>query len=391
VPSNPDDPITFTCALEARHETVYFLAKLIHEHCERTGTRRGTRALGPFRHAVMVLRWFLDGTRIRQLAADNHIGKTTCYDRLHEAIDLLAALAPDVQEAIFTASAAGATHLNLDGTLIHTDGVTMKGPNDADLWWSGKHRRHGGNVKVLADPAGFPIWVSGVRPGREHDTTCAKAAPGLLAALAVCESEYQMPTLTDLGYLNVSPAIRHPFKKPKGGELTEAQTTYNTLIRGVHGVAERANALFKETFATLQLVSLSPTRIGAIAKAALVLLHLEHDRPLPGGYAKLRLVTRKSSLAAFGDPRVAAAPIAARLGVRSRGGGWHLGSCHSRLWQYGADVGSADWGTARGTASLPHRPDHRVGRRGGTRRPGGAHRPRIWHGRGVGSADRGAA
>ena len=45
----------------------------------------------------------------------------------------------------------------------------------------------------------------------------------------MCESEYQIPTLTDLGYLNVSPAIRHPFKKPKGGELTEAQATYNTL------------------------------------------------------------------------------------------------------------------------------------------------------------------
>ena len=57
----------------------------------------------------------------------------------------------------------------------------MKGPNDADLWWSGKHRHHGGNIQVLADPAGFPIWVSGVRPAREHDTTCAKAAPGLLA------------------------------------------------------------------------------------------------------------------------------------------------------------------------------------------------------------------
>jgi hypothetical protein len=108
VPSIPDDPITFTCALEARRETVYFLAKLIHEHCERTGTRRGTRALGPFRHAVMVLRWFLDGTGVRQLAADNHIGKTTCYDRLHEATGLLAALAPDVHEAILAASAAGA-------------------------------------------------------------------------------------------------------------------------------------------------------------------------------------------------------------------------------------------------------------------------------------------
>jgi hypothetical protein len=51
-------------------------------------------------------------------------------------------------------------------------------------------------------------------------------------------------------------------------------------------MAERANALLKETFAALQPVSLSPHRIGAITKAALVLLHLEHGRPLPGGYAK---------------------------------------------------------------------------------------------------------
>ena len=50
-------------------------------------------------------------------------------------------------------------------------------------------------------------------------------------------------------------------------------------------MAERANALFKETFAALQLVSLSPTRSGAITKAALVLLHLEHGRPIPGGHS----------------------------------------------------------------------------------------------------------
>jgi hypothetical protein len=37
----PDDPIAFTCTLEARRETVYF------EHCDRAGTRRGTRVLGP--------------------------------------------------------------------------------------------------------------------------------------------------------------------------------------------------------------------------------------------------------------------------------------------------------------------------------------------------------
>ena len=56
---------------------MYFLAKLIGEHCERTGTRRGTRALGPFRQAVLALRWLLDATRVRRLAADNRIGAIT--------------------------------------------------------------------------------------------------------------------------------------------------------------------------------------------------------------------------------------------------------------------------------------------------------------------------
>jgi hypothetical protein len=218
------------------------------------------------------------------LAADNVIGKSTAYDYVHEAIDVLAALAPCVHDALAAVRASGATHVNLDGTLIHTDRVAMRGPNDADLWWSGKHKHHGGNVQVLSYPDGFPCWVSDVRPGREHDTTCAKKAQGLLPALEFYEDEYQIPTLTDLGYISLSPAIRHPFKKPKGRDLTDRQTAFNALIRGVHAPSERANALLKETFAALQMVSLSPSRIGAIAKAALVLLHLEHGRPLPGGY-----------------------------------------------------------------------------------------------------------
>jgi hypothetical protein len=286
VPSFADEPVTFTAALGASRETVYFLAGLLHRQRSELGTRRGTRTLGPFRQAVLVLRWFLDATRVAQLAADNAIALSTAYTRLHEGIDALARLAPDLHEALLAAKAAGATHLNLDGTLIHTDRVATKGPNGADLWWSGKHKHHGGNVQVLSYPDGFPGWTSEVRPGREHDTTCAKAASGLLDALAVYEAECGMPTLTDLGYQNLSPAIRHPYKKPKGGQLTEAQTTYNTAVRGVHGVAERANALLKETFAALQKVSLDPRRIGAITKAALVLLHLEHGRPLPGGYWK---------------------------------------------------------------------------------------------------------
>ena len=95
-----------------------------------------------------------------------------------------------------------------------------------------------------------------------------------------------MPTLTDLDYEGLAgPALRMPVKKTKGVELSEADKQYNLMIRGVHGVAERANSLLKTTFKALRRVSVCPWRIGVIAKAALVLLHLEHGRPLPAHHA----------------------------------------------------------------------------------------------------------
>jgi len=69
-------------------------------------------------------------------------------------------------------------------------------------------------------------------------------------------------------------------KKLKGVELKEDQRQYNLLVRGVHAIAERVNSLLKTIFKALRRVSTCPWRIGAIAKAAIVLLHLEHGRPL---------------------------------------------------------------------------------------------------------------
>jgi hypothetical protein len=31
-----------------------------------------------------------------------------------------------------------------------------------------------GSVQVLTDPTGFPLWISGVRPGSTHDLTAAR-------------------------------------------------------------------------------------------------------------------------------------------------------------------------------------------------------------------------
>ncbi|MDQ0933301.1 hypothetical protein QFZ49_003241 [Streptomyces turgidiscabies] len=55
----------------------------------------------------------------------------------------------------------------------------------------------------------------GVRPGREHDTTCAKAAAGLMVALERAAAE-GMPTLIDLGHEGLAgSALRIPVKKVK--------------------------------------------------------------------------------------------------------------------------------------------------------------------------------
>ena len=94
---------------------------------------------------------------------------------------MLAARKPSLHGALLAAKAAGHTHVILDGTLIPTDRISTPGPTrGVDLWWSGKHRHHGGNIQVVSAPDGWPLWTSPVRPGREHDTTAARADPDLL-------------------------------------------------------------------------------------------------------------------------------------------------------------------------------------------------------------------
>lgn len=182
--------------LDVGRETAETLARLLREHRDRLGTRKNTRALGAFKQGILVLRWFVDGTRLAQLARDNQISVPTAYRYLHEGLTVLADHAPDLSTALERAAAAGYTHLNLDGTVIRTDRVAAPGPNGADLWWSGKHKHHGGNVQVISAPNGWPLWVSPVRPGREHDTTCARNH-GLIDALNRLAAALSVPTLTD--------------------------------------------------------------------------------------------------------------------------------------------------------------------------------------------------
>lgn len=279
------DPVSYTAVLPIGEPTVAYVSGLLDAERRRRRTRRGRRALGSWRHAVLVLRWFLDATRVAQLALDNQISGSTAYRYLHEGIDVLAAVAPGLHGALLAARSAGHTHVSLDGTLICTDRSKAIGPTaKVDLWWSGKHHHHGGNVQVVTAPDGWPLWTSPVRPGREHDVTCARTHPGLLDALTGW-ADPEHVVLADLGYLGEDTRLVCPIKKSttpdrsgKKATLTVEQRTVNALHSATRALAERGNSLLKTTFKVLRRVSFCPWRIGAITAAALVLLHHEHNR-----------------------------------------------------------------------------------------------------------------
>jgi hypothetical protein len=58
------DPVSYTAALPIGEPTVAFLSRLLAGDRTQRRTRKGRRALGCYRHAMLVLRWFLDGTRV---------------------------------------------------------------------------------------------------------------------------------------------------------------------------------------------------------------------------------------------------------------------------------------------------------------------------------------
>ncbi len=144
------------------------------------------------------------------------------------------------------------------------------------MWWSGKHKHHGGNIQVITAPDGFPLWVSPVRPGRQHDTTAARSHDGLLDSLAAWATS-ERKVLADLGYLGEAHHLTVPAKAVKGAELGVDTKTANLLHSCVRAIGERGNALIKN-YKAARRVTLSPDRVGPITAAILVLLHTEHDR-----------------------------------------------------------------------------------------------------------------
>jgi DDE superfamily endonuclease len=86
-----------------------------------------------------------------------------------------------------------------------------------------------------------------------------------------------LPTLADPGYDGAGIGIHIPVKQPPGGqELHIAARTRNALQRSLRCLGERGFALLTQRWRILQHITASPSKIGDITRAALVLTHFVH-------------------------------------------------------------------------------------------------------------------
>ncbi len=93
--------------------------------------------------------------------------------------------------------------------MIEIDRVAARNENGHHLWYSGKHKTQGGNVQIVVDPSGFPVWSNPVEPGSVHDTAAAREhCLGALYAAATSG----LLTLTDKGYQCARIGVHSPVK-----------------------------------------------------------------------------------------------------------------------------------------------------------------------------------
>jgi DDE superfamily endonuclease/Helix-turn-helix of DDE superfamily endonuclease len=274
--------IAYRAMVDVPKELVTYVARLLAAHRRAIGTPRGSRKLTCARQALMVLVWFRKNEDIALLAAGFGVSRATGYRYIAEGRQVLAAHAPDLHEALQQVAACGWAYVVLDGSLIGTDRLaetttSVKG-DTIDAWYSGKHRRPGGNIQAFMRPDGVPIWVSDVMPGHLHDLTCAERQQ-ILAAACWAASQLNLPTLADCGYEGAGHGVYTPIRRPADGRVLAVDNrTYNSLLRAQRAVGERGFALLKGRWRVLRHVTASPRHIGDIARGALVLSTFLHDQ-----------------------------------------------------------------------------------------------------------------
>jgi hypothetical protein len=249
----------YRSSLPLSRSSLDYLTKLVRR-C-RAKLRSKGRVLTAGKQALMTLAYLKKGETFAQLAAGFGVGTTTAWRYINEVVMWLSARSPKLHQALARASKDGLTHLILDGTLIPIDRLRADRP-----FYSGKHKKHGVNLQVIAGPDGKIIWVSGAVPGSIHDLTAARNW-GIIRALAACG----LVVLADKGYIGADPAVLTPYK---GSNKPASQKQANRSHATLRGPGERTNAQLK-SWKILTKLRCCPFRAGHLAKAIHVLQNRE--------------------------------------------------------------------------------------------------------------------
>ncbi|MBB0242849.1 IS5 family transposase [Streptomyces alkaliphilus] len=245
------------CGLHVSSRSLTFLAARLREHRRRIGSR--WRRLPVGRQALPVLAHLRNGTTYAQLAAGFEVGTSTVYRYINEAVELLAALAPTLDEAVRTASRKA--YVLIDGTLLPIDRIAADRP-----LYSGKHKKHGMNVQVLADPFGRLLWASPALPGAVHDVRAAREH-GIVDAL----TEVGIACWADKGYRGAGGTVRTPYRG-RWETLSAGQQAVNRSHAKIRALVEQAVATLK-SWRLLRKLRCSTTRTTGLIQAVLT-LHL---------------------------------------------------------------------------------------------------------------------
>ncbi|MFD9420971.1 transposase family protein [Streptomyces goshikiensis] len=191
----------------------------------------------------------------RTLAVGFGIGLATVYQYIAEADEVLAALAPTLEQA--RSGAANKAFAILDGTLLSIVRIA------ADRsYHSGKRERHGMNIQVIADAFGL-LWASPALLGAIHDVKAARTHDIIEAPI-----QADIRTWADKG-------IRQPraIRVPYGGRwstLPAGKRAVNSSRARLRAVGKQANATLK-SWRLLRKLRCSTARITDIVKAVLSL------------------------------------------------------------------------------------------------------------------------
>ncbi|MBA9048478.1 hypothetical protein BJ996_007421 [Streptomyces phaeogriseichromatogenes] len=262
--------LVYPSGVDVSSSTLRSLAARLREHRRALGTR--WRRLNAGRQALLTLAHLRNGQPYAQLAAGFGIGTTTAYRYITEAVNLLAALAPTLTEAVRAASKKA--YVILDGTLLPIDRIAADRP-----FYSGKHKKHGMNVQVIADPKGRLMWASPALAGAVHDVRAAREH-GIIEALV----EAGITCWADKGYQGAGGTIRLPYRG-RWDSLSTGQQAVNRSHAKIRALVEQAIATLK-SWRLLRKLRCSTTRITSLVQAVLVLQLAATDGDQPAAFTR---------------------------------------------------------------------------------------------------------